>query len=106
MSRYLYAGIPKIPESRPTQSPLVAAMLSTVFTFLVISILILISGFMCGLYVSRKFNKSPHVTTERPHQVPVYDYVQMSAANQRGQNLKLKKNVSYLPSKSTAVEMN
>ena len=61
---------------------------------------------MCGLYVGRKFNKSPHVTTERPHQVPVYDYVQMSAANQREQNLKLKKNVAYLPSKSTAVEVN
>ena len=75
-------------------------MLSTVFTFLVISILLLIIGFMGGLYVGRKFNKS----SESPRQVPVYDYVQMSAANQHEQNLKLKTNVAYLPSNPAAVQ--
>ena len=103
-------------SSTPAQSAdnaLVAAVLSIVFTFLVISALTFVIGFMSGLYVGRKFNKelskgTPHITAEHPRQVPIYDYVQMSvaAANQQEQNLKLKENVAYQPSKPTAVEIN
>ena len=107
------ARIPSSP-AQSTNNALVAAVLSTVFIFLIISALTFVIGFMSGLHVGRKFNKessngTPHVTAaEHPRQVPIYDYVQMSgaAANQQDQTLKLKENVAYQPSKPTTVEIN
>lgn len=76
----------------------------------VISILTFIGGFISGLYVDRKFCRNSskgmsHVTIDQPRQVPVYDGIQVDAANQQEQNLELKENVAYLPLKPTAVKV-
>lgn len=83
-------------------------MLSTVFIFLVISAL----TFMSGLYVGRKFNKesskgTPQVTAvEHPRQIPFYEDVLSGTVNQQEQNLELKENVAYQPSKPVTAEIN
>ena len=91
-----------IAEPRPctdSTSALAAAMSST---FLVISILMFIGGFISGLYIDRKFyrdsasKETSHVTAERSRQVPVYDDILLDTANQQEQNLELKENVAYL----------
>jgi hypothetical protein len=105
--------VESILETRPicTDSALVAAVSSMVIICLMISILMFIGGFISGLYVDRKFYRdsskgTSQVTAERPHQVPFYDDIILDVANQQEQNLELKENVAYLPSKSTAVQVN
>ena len=85
-------------------------MLSTVLIFLVVSILLFVIGFMSGIYVGRKsVNKESsegmpwHDTAiKHPRQIPFYENVFSETLNQWEQNLELKENVAYQPSKPTA----
>ena len=65
---------------------------------------------MSGIYVGRKSVNTEssegmprHVTAiEHPRQIPFYEDVLLGTMNQQEQNLELKENVAYQPSKPTA----
>ena len=57
---------------------------------------------MSGRYLQLSKRKLPITTTDQPQQGPLYDYVQPSIA-QHQENLELKVNMAYQPSKSIAV---
>ena len=88
---------------------LAAVVTSLLIAFLVISIFIFIAGFVCGYYFSRKFKGSPKETpqtSDHPGQAPFYEYVLHvpSTVKHQEQDLELKENVAYGPSKPTTVE--
>ena len=92
-----------VQESRPTaECSLAAAVSSSVLTFLVLAVVIFIAGFMIGRYFHLSKGKL-HITTDQPHQGPVYDYIQPSTAKPQ-ENLELKVNVAYHPSKSITIQ--
>ena len=70
--------------------------------FVVTSIIIFIVGFMSGRYLRLSERKLPITTTDQPQQGPLYDYAQPSIA-QHQENLELKVNMDYQPSKSITV---
>ena len=102
--------IGKMAESNSTDV-LAAVATSLVLLFLVISIFIFIAGFLCGHYFSRRSSKEtqcqPVPLYDTPqtsdHQVPVYEYV-LHIPSAQEQDLELKENVAYGPSKSITVE--
>ena len=88
---------------------LAAVVTSLVLIFLVISVFIFIAGFVCGHYFSQKFKRSSKETpqtSDHPDQVPFYEYVLHvpSGVKHQEQDLELKENVAYGPSKPTTVE--
>ena len=87
-----------------SECSLAAAVSSSVLTlnFVATSIAIFIAGFMIGQYFRLSKGKL-HITIDQPHQGPVYDYIQPSTANPQ-ENLELKVNVAYHPTKSITVE--
>ena len=95
-------------EETGASDKLVVAVSSTVVVFLVISMLTLIGGFACGYYFrGRKYKESlkktqDNPTSSQPAAAPLYEDVDVlpSAAEHREQNLELKENVAYGPSKS------
>ena len=98
-----------------TRSPdeLVVAISSTVVVFLMIFILTLIAGFACGYYLrGRKLSKktsnspAPISIASRQAAAPYYEDVDVlpNAVEHQEQNLELKENVAYGPSKSMSVE--
>ena len=98
-----YTGSGNVLESKPTaECSLAAAVSSSVLTLLVMSVVMLIAGFMIGRYFRLSKGKL-HITTDQPHQGPVYDYIQPSTAKSQ-ENLELKVNVAYHPSKSITIE--
>ena len=66
------------------------------------AMVIFIAGFMIGRYFRLSKGKL-HITTDQPHQGPVYDYIQPSTAR-RQENLELTANVAYQASKSITVK--
>ena len=91
-------------ESKPTaECSLAAAVSSSVVTCVVTAVVIFIAGLMCGRYFQLSKGKQHNTTADQPHQGPVYDYVQPSTMK-RQENLELKVNVAYHPSKSITTE--
>ena len=100
-------------ESRSSDE-LVVAVTSTVVVFLVISILILIAGFVCGYYIrGQKCKESSKETSNNPVSIasqlaaaPYYEDVDVlsSAVEHQEQNFELNENVSYGPSKTMSVK--
>ena len=90
---------------RPTAecSLVVAVSSSVLITFIVTSIIFFIVGFTSGRYFKLSKGKLHITTTDQPQQGPVYDYVQPSTA-QCQENLELKVDIAYLPSRSVTVE--
>ena len=86
-----------------SECSLAAAVSSSVLTFIAISIIIFITGFVIGRYFRFSKGKLHITTTDPPHQGPVYDYIQPSTAKPQ-ENLELTVNVAYHPSKSITVE--
>ena len=99
----MYTESTMVQERMPkSECSTAAAVLSSVLTFIATSIIIFIAGFMIGRYVRFSKGKLHITTTNQPHQGPAYDYVQPSTANPQ-ENLELKVNVAYHPSKSITV---
>ena len=69
---------------------------SLVSVFFVSSVIIFISGFICGHYFSRNFKQSSKETPSQP--VPLYEDVLPSAVIHQEQDVELKENVAYGPS--------
>ena len=92
-------------ESR-SSNELAAAVSSTMIVFLMISILTFITGFVFGRYFrirDRKYKESPKNTNQPA--APLYEDVGVpSAVEHQEQDLKLKENVAYGPSKSMSVK--
>ena len=98
--------VEKMEESSSTDV-LAAVVTSLLIAFLVISIFIFIAGFVCGHYFSQKFKRSSKETPQTTdHQVPFYEYVlhMPNAVKHQEQDLELKENVAYGPSKPATVE--
>ena len=93
-------------EESSSSDELVVAVSSTVVVFLVISILTLIAGFVCGYYIRDRKCKESSKKTGKPAAVPFYEDIDMlpSAVQYQERNLELKENVAYGPSKSISVE--
>ena len=72
-------------------------VVSLVIIFLVSSVFVFIIGFACG-----QKNKLPNVDNHPPtnHPGPIYDNVLLSDLKHQEQDLELKENVAYGPSKS------
>ena len=92
----------KIEESRSANVFLVTVS-SVVVAFLIISLLMFVTGFVCGLYFGRKYKQSSSSLTPP---VPLYEDVNVlpSAVEHQEQGLELKENVAYGPSKSTTIK--
>ena len=96
----------KVEETGPSNK-LVVTVSATVVVFLVISILTLIGGCVCGYYFrGRKYNKKTqdNPLSSQPAAAPHYEEVNVlpSAMEHQGQGLELKENVAYGPSKSNS----
>lgn len=93
----LFAG--KLTESG-SLDVLRAAVSSTVVAFLVISLLIFATGFVCGHYFGRKSKQPPTETPDHPSasqtEVPLYEDVTLSAVEQQ-EGLEMRENVAYGP---------
>ena len=95
-------------EETGSSYKLVVAVSSTIVVFLVISIVTLIGGFVCGYYFrGRKYKESFKKTQDnpissQPAAAPLYEDVDVlpSASEHQEQGLELKVNVAYGPSKS------
>ena len=95
-------------EGTGPSDKLVVAVSSTVIVFLVISIMTLIGGFVCGYYFrGRKYKESlkktqDNLISSQPAAAPLYEDVDVlpSAVEHQEQGLELKENVAYGPSKS------
>jgi hypothetical protein len=93
-----------IQESRPiADCSLAAAVSSSVVILLVVAIVMFIIGFMIGRYVRFSKGKLHTTTADQPQQGPVYDYIQPSTVKPQD-NLELKVNVAYHPTKSVTIE--
>ena len=82
----------------------VPVVLCTVVTSLVISAITFIIGVMCGHYFGRKpkHDKSKEISDHQPKSiqpVPLYEPVLPSAMEHQEQDLELKENMAYGPSK-------
>ena len=94
-------------EESSSTDVLAAVVTSLLIAFLVISIFIFITGFVCGHYFSRKFiRSSKEIPQTTNNQVPFYEYVLHvpSGVKHQEQDLELKENVAYGPSKPVTVE--
>ena len=96
-------------EKSRSSDVLAGALSSTIVLFLVLSISTLIAGFLCGHYFGRKYEKSSKKIPALPkpsQPVALYEDVDVlpSAVEHQEQNLELKENVAYGPSKSMSVE--
>ena len=100
-------------EETRSSDELVVAISSTVVVFLVIFILTLIAGFACGCYfrgrkLSKKTSNSPGPISIASQQAAASYYedvdVLPNVVEHQEQNLELKENVAYGPSKSMSVE--
>ena len=88
---------------------LMVAVTSIVILFLMISILTFIAGFVCGYYIrgrkckepSKKTSNSPVSIASKPAAAPYYEDVDVlpNAMKHQEQNLELKENVAYGPSR-------
>ena len=77
-----------------------AAVSSTVVAFLVISLLIFATGFVCGHFFGRKSKQPPTETPDHPsasQPVPLYEDVTSSAVEQQEGGLEMRENVAYGP---------
>jgi flagellar basal body-associated protein FliL len=93
-----------IQESRPTaECSLAAAVSSSVLTLLVVATVMFIIGLMIGRYLRFSKGKFHITTTDQSQQGPVYDYIQPSTVKPE-ENLELKVNVAYHPTKSVTIE--
>ena len=80
-----------------------AVVSSTVVAFLVISLLIFATGFVCGHYFGQKSKQPSRGTPDHSsasQSIPLYEDVIPSAVEHQEQQLELKENVAYGPAKS------
>ena len=84
---------------------------STIVSFLIISILTFIAGFVCGHYFGRKYKGLliKNISSNSPiasQPVPLYEDVNVlpSTLEHHEKDFELKENVAYGPSKSMSIE--